>query len=168
LADVGIQDGTLTLVGAEVGGPDERPAALLSFVAPTDSAYTVSADTVHFLGRTAIGFSDAPAANHNFETNGQVWLEVDTSGRYSIGGNTGITRWTFHTRDTTLSGTYDVSPTGFNRMAVSYDPLNHVAAASIDGVTVALVPYTAVGQVRGCRGQPARQRRQLHCARGTL
>jgi len=141
LADVGIQDGTLTLVGAEVGGPDERPAALLSFVAPTDSAYTVSADTVHFLGRTAIGFSDAPAANHNFETNGQVWLEVDTSGRYSIGGNTGITRWTFHTRDTTLSGTYDVSPTGFNRMAVSYDPLNHVAAASIDGVTVALVPY---------------------------
>ena len=119
MADVGIQDGTLTLVGAEVGGPDERPAALLSFVAPTDSAYTVSADTVHFLGRTAIGFSDAPAANHNFETNGQVWLEVDTSGRYSIGGNTGITRWTFHTRDTTLSGTYDVSPTGFNRMAVS-------------------------------------------------
>jgi len=143
--ELGIQDGTLSLVGSEIGGPDDRPAALLPFAAPTDSAYTVSAETVYFLGKTAIGFSDAAAANRNFETDGQAWLEVDTSGLYIIGGNTGIARWTFHTGDgTTRSGTYDPSyATGFNRLAVSYDPVNHVASASIDGVTVASVDYTA-------------------------
>jgi hypothetical protein len=152
--DFGIQDGTLSLVGSEVGGPDDRPAALLPFAAPTDTEYTVSAETVYFLGKTAIGFSNAPAANRNFETNGQAWLEVDTSGRYIVGGNTGITRWTFHTGDgTVVTGTYDVSlSTGFNQIAVSYDPVGHIATASIDGVTVASVPYTASVSYVGVEG----------------
>jgi hypothetical protein len=136
------QDGVLTIVGAEIGAPDTRPAALMPFPAPADSAFTVSGDTTDILGKTAIGFSNSSAGNRNFETAGLPWLELDTTGRYVLGGNTGITRWTFHAGDTTLSGTYSLSFTGFNRMAVSYDPVNHVAAATVDGVVVASVPFT--------------------------
>jgi hypothetical protein len=141
--EFGIQDGSLSIVGAEVGTPDERPAALLPFAAPTGSAFTVSGDTVAFIGKTAIGFSSSSATSHNFETSGQAWLEFDTFGRSVLGGNTGITRWTFHAGATTLTGTYDVGPTGYNRMAVSYDPFNHVAAATVDGTIVASLPLTA-------------------------
>jgi hypothetical protein len=136
------QDGVLVIVGAEIGAPDTRPAALLPFPAPPDLASTVSGDTTDILGKTAIGFSDSSATNHNFEDAGLPWLELDTTGRYAIGGNTGIMRWTFHAGDTTLTGTYNLSFTGYNRMAVSYDPVNHVAAATVDGVVVASVPFT--------------------------
>jgi hypothetical protein len=144
--EFGAQDGDLALVGAELGEPDTRPAALLPFAAPADSAYTVSADTVAFIGRTAIGFSSSSATNHNFETNGQAWLELDTTGLSVIGGNTGIVRWTFHTDGLSgpaLSGTYHLSPTAYNRAAISYDPVAHVAAATIDGTVVASVPSTS-------------------------
>ena len=106
----------------------------------------MSGDVTTILGKTALGFSNSSAANKNFESNGQAWLEVDTSGMFAIGGNTGVLKWTFHTNGlsgATLSGTYNPSANGFNRLAVSYDPVNHVAAASIDGNVVASVPYTA-------------------------
>ena len=142
----GYQDGIIQIVGAEVGTPDTRPNALLPFDAPADSAYTVSGDVTAILGKTAIGFSNSSAANQNFETNGQAWLELDTSGLYAIGGNTGIVRWTFHTNGldgATLSGTYQPGANGFNRAAVSYDPVNQVASATVDGNVVASVPYAA-------------------------
>src|SRR4051812_9693798 len=104
--EFGDQDGNLFLTGTEPGGPDPRPAALLPFPAPTGSAYTVSADIVDFDGKTAIGFSNSSALTRNFETGGQAWLEIDATGRFITGGNTGITRWTFHTADSTLNGTY--------------------------------------------------------------
>ena len=44
---------------------------------------------------------------------------------------------------TTLDGTYVPGFTGYDRIAVSYDPVNHVAAATVDGIVVASVPYTA-------------------------
>ena len=106
----------------------------------------MSGDVTTILGKTALGFSNSSAANKNFESNGQAWLEVDTFGMFAIGGNTGILKWTFHTNGlsgTTLSGTYQPSPNGFNRLAVSYDPVNHVAAATVDGNVVASVPYNA-------------------------
>src|SRR4051794_21529921 len=59
--EFGYQDGILAIVGAELGTPDTRPAALLPFPAPTDSAFTVSGDTTTILSRTAIGFSTSPA-----------------------------------------------------------------------------------------------------------
>jgi hypothetical protein len=141
--EFGLQDGSLSIVGAEADAPDERPTALLPFAAPADSAFTVSADTVAFIGRTAIGFSSSSATDHNFETGGQAWLELDTFGRSPLGGNTGITRWTFHAGATAVTGTYDVSPSAYDRMAVSYDPVDHVAAATVDGITVASLPLTA-------------------------
>jgi hypothetical protein len=60
-----------------------------------------------------------------------------------LGGDTGITRWTFHAGPTTSTGTYDVGPTSYNRMAVSHDTVNHVAAATVDGTVVATLPVTA-------------------------
>jgi hypothetical protein len=143
----GHQDGVLAIVGAELGAPDTRPAALLPFPAPTGSASTVSGDVTETLGRTAIGFSSSAATTRNFETGGQVWLEADTSGLFSIGGNIGVGRWTFHTGGSsgrTLAGTYPFDfGTGFDRLAVSYDPAAHVATASVDGQVVASVPYVA-------------------------
>jgi hypothetical protein len=133
VAGFGLQDGSLSIVGAEAGGPDTRPAAVLPFPAPA-SAFTVSADTVPFIGRTAIGFSSNALANQNFETGGQAWLELDTLG---------AKRWTFHAGATAVTGTYDVSPTSYDRMTVSYDPVAHVAAATVDGVIVAELPYDA-------------------------
>jgi hypothetical protein len=144
--EFGDQDGTLSIEGAEPGGPDTRPNALIPFPAPTGSASTVSADSVPFDGKTAIGFTTSSATTRNFESNGQVWLELDATGNFITGGNTNILRWTFHTNGlsgTTLSGTYDPSATGYTRMAVSYDPVNPVAAATVDGNVVASVPYTA-------------------------
>jgi len=136
---VGYQDGLLMIVG-EPGAPDTRPDALIPFPAPTASASTLSAESVNFYGKTAIGFSTSSTANNNFATNGQVWLQLDTTGD-------GVNNtWTFHTNGlsgTTLSGTYVVAPTSYDRIAVSYDPVNHVAMATIDGTVVASVPYTA-------------------------
>ena len=140
---VGYQDGLLVMV-AEPGSPDTRPNALLPFAAPTDSAYTASGEIVAFNGKTAIGFSNSSTANANFETNGQAWLELDTTGFFSNGD--GIARWTFHTNGlsgTTLSGTFTVDNSSYDRAAVSYDPVNHVAAATINGQVVASVPYVA-------------------------
>ena len=134
-------DGALSIVGAEVGAVDTRPNALLPFAAPTDSASTVSGDIVAFVGKTAIGFSNSNATTENFETNGQAWLELETPG-----GATGPLNWTFHTNGlsgSTLSGTFTGDASGFNRVAVSYDPVNHVAAATINGTVVASVPYAA-------------------------
>jgi hypothetical protein len=140
--ELGLQDGTLSIVGAEVG-TDTRPAAVVPFAAPADTAFTVSAETVPFVGKTAIGFTTSAATSQNFETGGQAWLELDTFGRSPLGGNTGITRWTFHAGASTTTGTYDISPTSYDRMAVSYDPVNRVAAATVNGVVVASVPYAA-------------------------
>src|SRR4051812_5806519 len=134
---LGYSDGILVMV-AEPGSPDTRPNALLPFAAPTNSASTVSGDIVNFYGKTAIGFSNSSTANRNFETNGQAWLELDTT------SNVGTARWTFHTNGlsgTTLTGTFTLDPSSFNRAAVSYDPVNHVAAATINGDVVASVPY---------------------------
>jgi hypothetical protein len=139
----GLQDGSLSIVGAEAGAPDTRPAAVLPFAAPADSAFTVSADTVPFIGKTAIGFSTSAAANQNFEAGGEAWLELDTLGRSPLGDNTGITRWTFHAGASTSTGTYDVSPTSYDRMTVTYDPVDQVASATVDGVVVASLPYAA-------------------------
>ena len=141
--EFGLQDGNLALTGAEPFGPDTRPAALLPFAAPADSAYTVSADIVDFDGKTAIGFSDSSATSRNFETGGQAWLELDATGRFVTGGNTGVTRWTFHAGATTLTGTYQPDATAYNRAAVSYDPVAHVAAATVNGQVVATVPFAA-------------------------
>src|SRR3954447_8233365 len=127
----GYNDGLLMIV-AEPGSADTRPNALLPFPAPTTSASTVSADIVAFYGKTAIGFSTSSAANSNFETNGQAWLELDDTALFLNGD--GIPRWTFHTGGSTgatLSGTYPLGNSSFNRAAVSYDPVNHVAAATI-------------------------------------
>src|SRR4051794_20250681 len=68
---LGQQDGLLIIV-AEPGSPDTRPDALIPFPAPTTSASTVSAESVDFYGKTALGFSSSSAANNNFATNGQV------------------------------------------------------------------------------------------------
>jgi hypothetical protein len=141
--EFGDQDGMLSLEGAEPFGADPRPAALLPFPAPADSASTVSGDIVDFDGETAIGFTDSGATTKNFETGGQAWLELDATGRFITGGDTGITRWTFHAGDTTLTGTYEPSVTAYNQVAVSYDPVAHVAAASLNGQVIASVPYTS-------------------------
>jgi hypothetical protein len=143
---VGAQDGNLMIVGAEPFGPDTRPTALLPFPAPAGSASTVSADIVDFDGRTAIGFTSSSATSRNFESGGQAWLELNAMGRFITGGDTGIVTWTFHTdglSGTTLSGTYQTDPSAYNRAAVSYDPVAHVAAATVNGQVVASVPYTA-------------------------
>jgi hypothetical protein len=140
---LGYQDGLLSIVG-EPGSPDTRPNALLPFPAPTDSASTVSGDIVNFNGKTAIGFSNSSTTNRNFETNGQAWLELDTTA-FFVNGD-GIARWTFHTNGlsgATLSGTFTLDNNGYNRAAVSYDPVNHVAAAMVNGEVVASLPYTA-------------------------
>ncbi len=140
---LGYQDGLLTIVG-EPGSPDTRPNALLPFPAPTDSPSTVSGDIVWFNGTTAIGFTNSSATNRNFETDGQAWLELDTTAF----GPTGdfIARWTFHTNGlsgTTLNGTFTIDNSGYNHAAVSYDPVTHVAAAMVNGEVVASVPYAA-------------------------
>jgi hypothetical protein len=141
--EFGEQDGILSLEGAEPFGPDPRPTALLPFPAPADSASTVSGDIVDFDGKTAIGFTDSGATTRNFETGGQAWLELDATGRFITGGNTGITRWTFHAGDTTLTGTYQPAASAYNQAAVSYDPVAKVAAASLNGQVIASVPYAA-------------------------
>src|SRR3954451_14906185 len=140
---LGYQDGLLTIVG-EPGSPDTRPNALLPFPAPADSPSTVSGEIVNFNGKTAIGFSSSSSTNRNFETNGQAWLELDTTGFF--GNGDGIARWTFHTNGlsgATTSGTFTLDNHSYNRAAVSYDPVNHVAAATINGELVASVPDTA-------------------------
>jgi hypothetical protein len=141
----GYNDGTMMVVG-EPGAPQTRPDALLPFPAPTTSPSTVSADSVGFLSRTAIGFSNSSATNNNFETNGLVWLDLDSTNK-NAPGTDGITgTWTFHTdglSGATASGTFtELSPTR-TRAAVSYDPVNHIAEATIDGKVVASVAYTA-------------------------
>jgi hypothetical protein len=146
-------DGCLALNGAALldGAVDMRPNALLPFAAPTTSAYTVSADTVGFFSKTAIGFTTSGAVNKNFETSGQAWLEVDFTGNFPAGGSTFVNKFAFHTNGlsgATVSGTFDQDATGFNRLAVSYDPVNHVATASINDIVVASVPYTATGAIK--------------------
>jgi hypothetical protein len=138
----GTQNGTISIVGAEVA-TDTRPAAVLPFAAPSDSAYTVSADMVTFIAKTALGFSSSSAVNRNFETGGEVWLEVDTYPLSYLGGNTGVPLWTFHAGATTLTGSFDQSFLGWERLTVSYDPVARAASASINGNVVASVPYTA-------------------------
>src|SRR4051812_9361875 len=141
-SSLGYSDGLLMIVG-EPGSADTRPNALLPFPAPTTSASTVSGEIVGFYGKTALGFSNSGATNGNFETSGQAWLELDATALF-IGD--GIPRWTFHTNGlngTTVSGTFTIDNSSFNRVAVSYDPVNHVAAATINGQVVASVPYTA-------------------------
>jgi hypothetical protein len=141
--EFGYQDGCLNIT-SEPDAPDTRPNALLPFAAPTGSASTVSAEIVNFWAKAAIGFSSSGATNANFETSGQAWLELDTTAFFLDGD--GIARWTFHTNGLTgptLSGTFTLDNYSYNRAAVSYDPVNHVAAASINGEVVASVPYTA-------------------------
>ena len=141
-SSLGYSDGLLMMVG-EPGSADTRPNALLPFPAPTTAASTVSGEIVSFYGKTAIGFSNSGATNGNFETNGQAWIELDTTALFT---GDGIPRWTFHTNGlngTTLSGTFTIDPSSFDRVAVSYDPVNHVAAATINGQLVASVPTTA-------------------------
>jgi hypothetical protein len=141
--NLGYQDGNLMISG-EPDAADTRPNALLPFPAPTNVASTVSAEIVNFYASTAIGFSNSSATNRNFETNGQAWLELDTTAFFLNGD--GIARWAFHTNGlsgTTLTGTFTLDNTSYNRAAVSYDPVNHVAAATINGEVVASVPYTA-------------------------
>jgi hypothetical protein len=138
----GTQNGTLSIVGAEVG-TDTRPAAVLPFAAPTSTAYTVTADMVSYIAKTALGFSSSSAVNRNFETGGQVWLEVDTYPLSSLGGNTGVPLWTFHAGATTVSGSVEQSYTGWERLTVSYDPVEQTAKATINDRVVASVPYTA-------------------------
>jgi hypothetical protein len=135
-------NGMLALVGAEPGAVDTRADALLPFTAPTDKASTVSTDIPSFIGKTAIGFSSSSAATGNFESDGQAWLELDSTGRAPIGGNTGVIRWTFHTdglSGATLTGTIGLSASGFDQVAVSEDPVEHMAAAVVDGQVVASV-----------------------------
>src|SRR4051795_8011382 len=144
--DLGYQDGLGAMDHYEFFGPQVRTNALLPFAAPTGSAYTVQGDTVGFDGKTAIGLTSSSATNANFETSGQAWLELDWTGNFSTGGQTGILKWTFHTNGTsgdTLSGTFTPNAHGWAQIAVSYDPVNHVAAATLDGNVVASVPYTA-------------------------
>ena len=141
-------DGLLALNGSDFlsGGPDLRPNALLPFAAPTTSAYTVSADAVAMFSKAAIGFTSSGAVNNNFEANGQAWLEVNFLGNFPAGGSTFVDTWTFHTgglSGPTFSGTFDQDPTSFNRLAVSYDPVNKVATASINDVVVATTPFSA-------------------------
>jgi hypothetical protein len=146
-------DGTLALNGASFldGSPDLRPNALLPFAAPTNSAYTVSGDTVGFFGKTAIGFSSSSTLNKNFETNGEAWLEVNFMGNFPAGGSTFIQKWEFHTNGLSgpsLSGTFNGDITGFNRLAVSYDPVSKMVAASINGDVVASLPYTLKSAIK--------------------
>ena len=147
-ASFGYSDGTLMLVGDRVGGVSPRPSALLPFAAPATSAFTASGEVVPFVGKTAIGFSSSNVATRNFESAGQAWLEVDHSQEFGPGGAAWKyrLRWEFHTNGlsgTTLSGDMDYPFTGNSRAAVSYDPVNHVAQAMIDGTVVASVPYSA-------------------------
>jgi hypothetical protein len=131
------------MIVGEPGSPDTRPNALLPFPAPTTTASTVSGEIVGLYGKTAIGFSNSAATNGNFESNGQAWIELDATPLF-LGD--GIPRWTFHTNGlngTTQSGTFTIDPSSFNRVAVSYDPVNQVAAATINGGVVASVPYAA-------------------------
>jgi hypothetical protein len=146
-------DGELFLNGANFldGSPDLRPNALLPFAAPTASAYTVSADSVAFFGKTAIGFTSSGAVNRNFETSGQAWLEVDFTGNFPAGGSTFVNTFVLHTdglNGPTVSGVFNGDPTSFNRLALSYDPTNRVVSASINGQTVATVPYVMTSAVK--------------------
>jgi hypothetical protein len=146
-------DGLLFLNGANFldGSGDQRPNALLPFAAPTNSAYTVSADSVAFFGKTAIGFTSSGALNNNFETSGQAWLEINTMANFSAGGGTFIDTWAFHTgglNGPSASGTFQMNFTAVDRMAVSYDPVNHVAAASVNGAVVASFPFTLTGAIK--------------------
>ena len=144
----GYTDGTLALAGDRVGSVSPRPSALLPFAAATTRAATVSGEVVPFVGKTAIGFSTSSVTTKNFESAGQAWLEVDHSQEFGPGGAAWKyrLRWEFHTdglNGATLSGDMDYPFNGNSRAAVSYDPVNHVAAGMIDGTVVASVPYTA-------------------------
>jgi hypothetical protein len=56
-----------------------------------------------------------------------------------------------------------------SRAAVSYAPVNHVAAVMIDGTLVASVPYTASAiKFVGVERNWDPQRQQLHHAQGTV
>jgi hypothetical protein len=146
-------DGCLALNGSDPlgAGVDLRPNAIIPFAAPTSSASTVSADAVAMFSKTAIGFTSSGAVNKNFEASGQAWLEVDFTGNFPAGGSTFIDKFVFHTNGTagaSVSGTFDQDPTGFNQLAVSYDPVNHVATASINGNVVASLPYALTGAIK--------------------
>jgi hypothetical protein len=72
-------------------------------------------------------------------------------GNFPAGAGITPNTFVFHTNGTSgpsVSGTFDQDITGFNRMAVSYDPVNHVASASLNGVIVASLPYTLTGAVK--------------------
>ena len=136
----GYSDGTLSINGANPpSGADLRPNALLPFAAPTNAAYRVSADAINFYAKTAIGFSNSGATNMNFEKNGQAWLEIDTT-------NPANNTFVFHTNGTSgasVSGTFNLDANSFNQMVVSYDPVNHIAAASLNGNVIAQIPFSA-------------------------
>jgi hypothetical protein len=143
-------NGTLSLNGTDFlsGGPDLRPNALLPFAAPTNSASTVSVDELPLFSKVAVGFTSASTLNGNFEKSGQAWLEVNTMENAPAGGGTFIDTWTFHAGGSSVSGTFGVPTTVFNRLEVSYDPVAHVAAASLNGQVVAEVPYTATAAIK--------------------
>jgi hypothetical protein len=170
----GYTDGTLMVAGDPVGSVSPRPSALLPFAAPSTSAATVSGEVVPFVGKTAIGFSTSSATTKNFESAGQAWLEIDHSQEWGPGGAAWKyrLRWEFHTdglNGTTLSGDMDYPFNGNSRAAVSYDPVNHVAEAMVDGRVVASVPYTASAiKFVGVERNWDRQRQQLHHAQGTV
>jgi len=109
----------------------------------------VSFDEANQRAKTIVGFTNSSATNNNFATNGLVWLEVDGLTRFQPGGDGSTHYWTLHTNGLsgpTMTGSYlsagQFGPTR-DRIAVSYDPVNHIAEATINGTLVASIPYTA-------------------------
>jgi hypothetical protein len=141
-------DGVM-MVDGEPGAPETHPDILLPFAAPAASPSTVSFDEADQRAKTDIGFTNSSATNNNFATNGLVWLEIDGLSKVQPGGDGATQHWTLHTNGlsgATMSGSYlaagQFGPTR-DRIAVSYDPVNHIAEAAINGKLVASIPYTA-------------------------
>jgi hypothetical protein len=89
-------------------------------------------------------------------------------GNFPAGGSTFVNTWAFHTgglAGPSAFGTFQGDPTSFNRLAVSYDPANHLAFTSINGQVLAAVPYTPPAPSNTSRRRILeRQRRQLRGA----
>jgi hypothetical protein len=107
----------------------------MPFPAPTNARFTVSAENVSFFGQTAIGFTTSPSAARNFETSGQVWLEVDTRGYYPAYDPVE------HVASAVLDGV-QVASVPYQAQAIRYAGVEGSMYANVDNFTLAAGPAT--------------------------
>jgi hypothetical protein len=133
-------NGTVTYQVRDENPP--RPSfavALLGLTAPAQM-FQESLDVVTGIGDLAIGFtSSTNVSGDTFGQFGLFSLDLKTSL-----GTPGIGAWTLTTADGgQLTGTTVLG--GFNRLALSYDPVGHLVQGSVNGVATGTLGYEAIG-----------------------